>query len=205
MTVQPCLFASATYKHARCTRLHTGTAQDQGHGPCGAAHAGHTQRCGLESASPGPNAARHGVPAPARRRPADAGAGQAQVQDGFPTDRVLTKRGNLVILYDAATRMLKQNTTDVYPVVLGNGDNKTYTFYFPHPLPNAAVGDAVAVRCLGAVLPAASPQGPEQLGIMTCAPEQRCMPGLYGLISLSTLTVDVWSVQGLLLLIRCLR
>lgn len=49
-------------------------------------------------------------------------------------------------LYDATTRMLKANTTDAYPVVLDNGDNKTYSFFFPYALPNVAVGDAVAVR-----------------------------------------------------------
>ena len=69
------------------------------------------------------------------------------MQDGFPTDRVLTRRGNLAFLYDAATRLLKLNTSDAYPVVLGGGDNRTFTFYFPYALPNVAVGDAVAVRC----------------------------------------------------------
>ena len=59
---------------------------------------------------------------------------------------MFAKRGNLAILYDAKTRMQKPNTTDVYPVILSNGDNKTYTFFYPYALPNAAVGDAVAVR-----------------------------------------------------------
>ena len=95
---------------------------------------------------PGIYVVRHGALDPFCRSGADAGAGWTQVQNGFPADRVITRRGNLMILFDAATRMLKLNTTDVYPVVLGNGDNKTFTLYFPHPLPNAAVGDAVAVR-----------------------------------------------------------
>ena len=42
--------------------------------------------------------------------------------------------------------MLKPNTTDVYPVIVSYGDNKTYSFFFPYALPNVAVGDAVAVR-----------------------------------------------------------
>ena len=75
-------------------------------------------------------------------------AGARQVQDGFPTDRVLTKRGNLAFLYDAQTRLLKLNTSDAYPVVLGGSDNRTFTFYYPYALPNVAVGDAVVVRCL---------------------------------------------------------
>ena len=75
-------------------------------------------------------------------------AGALQVQDGFPTDRVLTRRGNLAFLYDATTRLLKLNTSDAYPVVLGGSDNRTFTFYFPYTLPNVAVGDAVVVRRL---------------------------------------------------------
>ena len=74
------------------------------------------------------------------------GARARQVQDGFPGDRVLTRRGNLAFLYDARTRLLKLNTSDAYPVVLGSGDNRTYAFYFPYALPNVAVGDAVVVR-----------------------------------------------------------
>ena len=75
-----------------------------------------------------------------------ARGGAVQIQDGFPTDRVLAKRGNLINLYDAKTRMQKGNTTDAYPVVLSIGDNKTYSFFFPYALPNVAVGDAVVVR-----------------------------------------------------------
>ncbi|KAK9840645.1 hypothetical protein WJX81_006647 [Elliptochloris bilobata] len=68
-----------------------------------------------------------------------------EVQDGFPTDRLLTKTGKLAILYDARTRLLKLNTTDVYPVILSNGDNRTFSFWFPFELPNVAAGDAVVV------------------------------------------------------------
>ena len=73
-------------------------------------------------------------------------AGAPQVQEGFPTDRVLTRRGNLAFLFDATTRLLKLNTNDAYPVVLAGGNNRTLTFYFPYALPNVAVGDAVVVR-----------------------------------------------------------
>ena len=76
----------------------------------------------------------------------DALAGAGQIQDGFPTDRLLPKRGSMAIVYDAPTRMQKPNTTDAYPVILSSGDNKTYSFWYPFALPNVAVGDVVVVR-----------------------------------------------------------
>lgn len=70
-----------------------------------------------------------------------------QVQNGFPSDRILTRQGRvLAIVFDPVTRLLRDNTTEAYPVVADSGDNRTFTFAFPFELPNVAVGDAVAVR-----------------------------------------------------------
>ena len=70
-----------------------------------------------------------------------------QVQNGFPSDRILIGQGRvLAIVFDPVTRLLRGNTTEAYPVVADSGDNRTFTFYYPFELPNVAVGDAVAVR-----------------------------------------------------------
>lgn len=72
---------------------------------------------------------------------------QLQVQNGFPTERILTGQGRvLAIVFDPVTRLLRGNTTEAYPVVADSGDNHTFTFSYPFELPNVAVGDAVVVR-----------------------------------------------------------
>ena len=72
---------------------------------------------------------------------------QLQVQNGFPTERILTGQGRvLAIVFDPVTRLLRGNTTEAYPVVADSGDNRTFTFSYPFELPNVAVGDAVVVR-----------------------------------------------------------
>jgi hypothetical protein len=69
------------------------------------------------------------------------------VQDGFPTDRVLTAQGRvLAIAFDPATRLVRANTTDAYPLVAPGADGRTFNFSFPFAIPGVSVGDAVVVR-----------------------------------------------------------
>lgn len=81
------------------------------------------------------------------RRLRHRGARARQVQDGFPTDRVLTGQGRvLAIAFDPATRLVHANTTDAYPVIAPGADGRAFNFSFPFAIPGVSAGDAVAVR-----------------------------------------------------------
>lgn len=85
----------------------------------------------------------------------------AQVHDGYPTDDFLLKlRQQIYIAFDPVTRLVKANTTDIYPLIgsvqrvptpqfgrrLLQGTPATYQFTLQYLVPNVFVGDLLAVR-----------------------------------------------------------
>ena len=75
----------------------------------------------------------------------------AQVDPGFPTDSILGQTSSLLsIVWNRATRTLRQNSTDAYPntPITKNSDG-SYTFQFSYSIPNVFANDAFTVRpCL---------------------------------------------------------
>ena len=79
----------------------------------------------------------------------------AQIHDGYPTDSMMDQkstRESYLLRYDGATRKLVDNYYDAWPNAISKVSPGTYKFAFEIALPEANLGDLIAVRVPSCVL-----------------------------------------------------